>query len=78
MKVVFDCDHGLVQGDRGKTIIDMIHKGETERTENGKNFRVIVKPDRNVVAFISTKEVWVRIHAHIKMQGNAGHLVQAL
>ena len=73
MKVKF-ASHSLAAGKRGMTIIDMIHKGESERSENGENFQLKYGPEGKVKIFITrTSEsgrggTWAWFSAQIKQK----------
>ena len=71
MKVNF-VSHDLVAGNnRRETIIDMIHKGETRRTENGEDFLLRYKPDGEIMINVTAgRESWMinRAWVYLKNQ----------
>jgi hypothetical protein len=76
VKVKFS-SHSIVAGTRGITIINMIRKGESSRTENGEVFLLSYKPDGRVKILITDaktggKESWAILTAQKTQEDRYG------
>jgi hypothetical protein len=74
MKVKFSSDL-IVWGKRKETILDMLQKGESHRTENNEVFDLRYRPDGSVRIFMTDVksgglESWASVVATVK--GKAG------
>jgi hypothetical protein len=65
MKIKF-IGEPIVAGERKRTIIDMILKGEKKRYENGEDFELIYQENGKVKIFITKKGCWASALAYIK------------